>query len=228
MLMKDVCGRGGRMKKVFDFKPGDLVSLSGRGWDKFGLRNEESEIVGRDEVGPRIALQHDDGQNYRVVCNEQFGDFSAELVEAAPLARKSVKVGGYTSPEFNLGGQVGVVHPPKFHFAPPGSKTAQGSVLPKVGALGKFHDQVVFRNQVRDVLKGLEKLLVEKNESYGDSALSPLGVFSKSDRVERLKVRIDDKLNRLYAGHEYGQEDTVTDLIGYLVLLKIAEQEEGK
>ena len=82
-----------------------------------------------------------------------------------------------------------------------------------------------FREKVQQVLYPLEDLLIEKNESYGNSALEPINVFSKADAVEQLKVRIDDKLSRLYHGKDYGNEDTVTDLLGYLVLLKIAEKE---
>lgn len=82
-----------------------------------------------------------------------------------------------------------------------------------------------FREKVRTVLSEIEKLLVAKNEAYGNSALDPINVFSMASAVEQLKVRIDDKLNRLYRGKEYGSEDTVTDLLGYLVLLKIAEAE---
>lgn len=84
-----------------------------------------------------------------------------------------------------------------------------------------------FRYNVASVLQEIQDLLIEKNEAYGNSALDPINVFSKASSVEQLKVRIDDKLNRLYHGKEYGQEDTVTDLIGYLVLLKIAEKEQA-
>lgn len=85
-----------------------------------------------------------------------------------------------------------------------------------------------FRYNVASVLQDIQDLLIEKNEAYGNSALDPINAFSKANSVEQLKVRIDDKLNRLYHGKEYGQEDTVTDLIGYLVLLKIAEKEQGE
>lgn len=82
-----------------------------------------------------------------------------------------------------------------------------------------------FREKVQQVLYPLEDLLVEKNEAYGNSALDPVNIFSKSTAVEQIKVRIDDKLSRLYHGKEYGDEDTITDLMGYLVLLRIAERE---
>ena len=84
-----------------------------------------------------------------------------------------------------------------------------------------------FRSQVQAVLKEIEDLLVEKNESYGDSALNPVKVFSDLDVDERLNVRIDDKLQRLASGREYGQEDTVQDLMGYLVLKRVREAQRN-
>lgn len=68
----------------------------------------------------------------------------------------------------------------------------------------------------------IKELLLEKNRKYGDSALNPIRIFSKANNLEQIKVRIDDKLNRLKNIQEDETEDTVTDLIGYLVLYKIA------
>lgn len=67
----------------------------------------------------------------------------------------------------------------------------------------------------------IKAMLLEKNVAYGNSALDPVRVFSKSDAVEQIKVRIDDKISRLMRGKEIG-DDTVLDLIGYLVLLRVA------
>jgi len=75
--------------------------------------------------------------------------------------------------------------------------------------------------QIRDECNALADMLVQKNAAYGDSALSPLRVFSHADPVEQLRVRIDDKLSRLMRGSAAG-EDVVLDLLGYLVLLRIA------
>lgn len=74
------------------------------------------------------------------------------------------------------------------------------------------------------VCETVKTLLLEKNQKYGDSALSPARIFSKSDVVEQLLVRIDDKLSRIQkgAGLVASDEDVIVDLIGYLVLLKIA------
>jgi len=76
------------------------------------------------------------------------------------------------------------------------------------------------------LMEGIEiiSLLLSKNESYGDSALRPVRIFSKSESTEQIRVRIDDKLSRMARGNE-GGEDVVKDLIGYLILLRIAERE---
>ena len=70
----------------------------------------------------------------------------------------------------------------------------------------------------------VKDLLISKNQRYGDSALNPTRIFSKANAVEQLLVRIDDKLNRIQkgAGLLANDEDVIVDLIGYLVLLKIA------
>lgn len=70
----------------------------------------------------------------------------------------------------------------------------------------------------------VKELLIEKNKKYGDSALNPSRIFSKANAVEQILVRIDDKLNRIQkgAGLLANDEDVIMDLMGYLVLLKIA------
>ena len=77
---------------------------------------------------------------------------------------------------------------------------------------------------ITDACDSIKTLLLEKNRKYGDSALSPMRVFSKASSVEQLLVRIDDKLSRIQkgAGLVAADEDVIQDLIGYLVLLKIA------
>lgn len=80
-----------------------------------------------------------------------------------------------------------------------------------------------FESQLDQVLEDLREMLLAKNRAYGNSALRPVRVFSKAGPVEQIKVRIDDKISRLLRGDAAG-EDTVTDLLGYLVILKIAER----
>jgi len=74
-------------------------------------------------------------------------------------------------------------------------------------------------NEVRD-------LLLQKNASYGDSALHPSGIFSKGDPVVTIASRIDDKLNRIKNRPDAFNEDAVLDLIGYLVLYTLAVEDK--
>lgn len=94
--------------------------------------------------------------------------------------------------------------------------------------------------EVRAAIAGecddLKALLLEKNERYGNSATNPVRVFSTASPEEQLRVRIDDKLSRIFrrvpgvdadgfarvlrVALEAGGEDTVLDLAGYLVLLR--------
>lgn len=77
------------------------------------------------------------------------------------------------------------------------------------------------------VCDDIKSLLLDKNEKYGDSALNPTRIMSKCDAIEQIKVRIDDKLSRLAQGSVDEDEDVINDLIGYLILLKIAKQRQG-
>ena len=69
----------------------------------------------------------------------------------------------------------------------------------------------------------LAEMLIKKNTSYGNSALEPVRIFSKAEAKEQLYVRIDDKLSRLMKGTDYPGDNDIDDLIGYLILLKIAK-----
>ena len=75
---------------------------------------------------------------------------------------------------------------------------------------------------MRDVIKAVCSevctMLLNKNESYGNSAAEPLRIFSRANTIEQINVRIDDKLSRIMRGHEYEMDDTELDLIGYLIL----------
>ena len=79
-------------------------------------------------------------------------------------------------------------------------------------------------NLIWKTCHSIAQMLIEKNIAYGDSALDPVRIFSKSDPAEQLKVRIDDKLSRLMKGTDYPGDNDIDDLIGYLVLLKIAKE----
>ena len=79
-------------------------------------------------------------------------------------------------------------------------------------------------SQIWTTCHSIAQMLIDKNIAYGDSALDPVRIFSKADPAEQLRVRIDDKLSRLMKGTEYVGDNDIDDLIGYLVLLKIAKE----
>jgi len=78
--------------------------------------------------------------------------------------------------------------------------------------------------QIALVCDEVKSLLLEKNRKYGDSALSPCRIFSAAEPEEQLRVRIDDKLSRIASAQCDEDEDVIVDLIGYLVLLLIAQR----
>lgn len=82
-------------------------------------------------------------------------------------------------------------------------------------------------NDINRVCNEIKEMLMEKNLAYGDSALDPVRVFSKADASEQIRVRIDDKLSRFAKGREYPGDNDINDLIGYLILLKIAKERNG-
>jgi hypothetical protein len=102
------------------------------------------------------------------------------------------------------------------NFKAKGSSAAKPSSEPKApagDAISKVCDEV-------------KALLLAKNAKYGNSALEPARVFSKASAIEQILVRIDDKISRIQTtGQSAPDEDTVMDLIGYLVLLRVAQRE---
>lgn len=70
----------------------------------------------------------------------------------------------------------------------------------------------------------IEAMLLEKNRKYADSAINPVRIFSKADSVEQIKVRIDDKLSRIRSAQDDDTEDACLDLIGYLILMRVAQR----
>jgi hypothetical protein len=79
------------------------------------------------------------------------------------------------------------------------------------------------REQIEQTAASLTALLLEKNRRYGDSALNPPRVFAKSPEPgANICARLDDKLGRI-ANAETLRKNDVADLMGYLVLLCVAQ-----
>ena len=69
----------------------------------------------------------------------------------------------------------------------------------------------------------IEAMLLAKNRKYGNSALTPRGVFSKGLTVrQRIAVRLDDKIKRKENQQVDDDEDIELDITGYLILDLIA------
>ena len=87
------------------------------------------------------------------------------------------------------------------------------------------------RQDIIETCDQIKQLLLSKTADYGSSFSDPLKVFSSVDAEERVRSRIDDKLKRLQQIQEKREmnfnEDTLDDLIGYLILLKILLKRKG-
>jgi hypothetical protein len=75
-----------------------------------------------------------------------------------------------------------------------------------------------------DECEAIRDLLLEKNRKYGDSAIHPVRIFSKADPVAQIDVRIDDKISRIRSAQDDDTEDPELDLIGYLILKRVAKR----
>lgn len=95
--------------------------------------------------------------------------------------------------------------------------------------MSNWHPDADMKDKIQFECKMISDLLCKKNESYGDSACSPIQIFSKVDANDAICARIDDKLSRIANRGLNGEtEDTLFDLIGYLVLLQIARKDQIK
>ena len=77
------------------------------------------------------------------------------------------------------------------------------------------------QENITKTCEGLARLLVAKNQRYGNSALEPMRVFSRADPAEGILVRLDDKLSRIkYASSNDKPllKNDIVDMLGYLIL----------
>ncbi len=95
---------------------------------------------------------------------------------------------------------------------------AQAESLYK-GVLAKSNIGTAWK--IDKIMDNLKTLLLYKNKKYGDAALNPNNIFSKLDSLGSIKVRLDDKLSRIKNATVLKKNDLI-DLLGYLVLLSIA------
>ena len=87
-----------------------------------------------------------------------------------------------------------------------------------------YNNQQIFANDLGDVMRDIQEMLLAKNRKYGDAALNPNQTFSTASPVELINVRMDDKLSRIRNRQNDEDEDVELDLIGYLLLKQIAKK----
>lgn len=185
---------------------GDKVRLTGEEWGAYSVVHPGDivEVTEIDETniwaGAAGTVGNQNGL-YSESNPEPSGNYSCELVTDTPAE----------------------------HFAK--TSTKERAILEETatrvfGEPQTVYDISSFEQSVRYHTGKIADLLISKNLSYGDSALNPIRVFSKADRMEQLYTRLDDKLSRVQKGHEYPGDDTIRDIIGYCTLILIAREGE--
>jgi len=99
---------------------------------------------------------------------------------------------------------------------------AKVACIPSVDTTEFNEVQQQFVCDLHIVLANVRDMLVSKNRKYGDAALNPTQTFGRSDPIELINVRMDDKLSRIRNRQNDDDEDPEADLIGYLLLKQIA------
>ena len=69
----------------------------------------------------------------------------------------------------------------------------------------------------------IREILLAKQRQYGDINAYE-SFFSKLSPIERLRISADDKISRLQSAQGDEDEDVEQDLIGYLILLRVARR----
>lgn len=94
------------------------------------------------------------------------------------------------------------------------------SYNPKFRTIG-YKEAMETRDKIERVLHSLEKLLIEKNKRYGNSALEPLEGI-KYTPEDGIKIRLTDKLKRVINSDNLRKND-IADIMGYLTLLCVSK-----
>lgn len=98
----------------------------------------------------------------------------------------------------------------------------EDELLAAAGKISTFPEEDKFQKNVEVLLSSLSNLLSVKNKRYGNSALSPLHIFSPTSNGSNIESRIDEKLSRIKQSTLEGVKpriNDVADLMGYLTLL---------
>lgn len=148
---------------------------------------------------------------------------AGELDRAAIAAGQDKEEAATTKPEINVTGfsdEASLKTLSQFEEA---QRIAE-RMAAKVANIRAAAEPADVRTLIADVCDEVKALLLEKNRKYGNSALQPMRVFSRADPIEQINVRLDDKLSRLLTAQADDEEDAEFDLLGYLVLKRVAKR----
>ena len=102
-------------------------------------------------------------------------------------------------------------------------------------AHGEYTPVQLMRNKdtshkIIDVFDEVKRMVVEKNQAYGDSIFKPSRVFYKgsAEPGDLIRIRMDDKISRLIQGDKDigSDEDVIKDLMGYCAILLVTMRED--
>lgn len=79
------------------------------------------------------------------------------------------------------------------------------------------------QKKIEELFDNFKEFLKEKNRRYGNSAIQPIQIFSKTPAESQILNRIDDKISRIKNSPELKKND-ISDLFGYLALLMIKNE----
>ncbi|QDP61416.1 MAG: hypothetical protein GOVbin962_7 [Prokaryotic dsDNA virus sp.] len=120
----------------------------------------------------------------------------------------------------------------KYYYDTERNKSYEWVTTATDGEFGKLVEKTNSRSTIEvidAVTLEVSDLLKKKNKDYGDTANNPPQIFSKLTAKEGILARIDDKLSRIKKigfDNPTDSEDTLKDLIGYLILLKVQIEKE--
>lgn len=82
------------------------------------------------------------------------------------------------------------------------------------------------QESIAEIVDATKDLLLYKNKMYGDSALNPVGIFTKHiktvpENTASILVRLDDKLGRVRNAPTLRIND-ISDIMGYCTLLLVS------
>lgn len=183
------------------------------------------EIVGQNisVSGKKYGLITDGKRGTYHLWRRVDGKLPADVDRAAIAAGQDKEEAATTKPDINVTGfsdEASLKTLSQFEEA---QRIAE-RMAAKVANIRAAAEPADVRTLIADVCDEVKALLLEKNRKYGNSALQPMRVFSRADPIEQINVRLDDKLSRLLTAQADDEEDAEFDLLGYLVLKRVAKR----